>query len=110
MVVMMPERVEVAPEDFVLDREGFREWLLSKDEEEVVGYQCVSIMCPIAAYIGSVTEDVVSVGIQEYFMGECSNKKSPKWVSTFVCLIDIARGGPAVKAGSALDILDGIAA
>lgn len=98
-----------------LSREDFRQWLVSKKPDEVVGLAGDAKRCPYAAYATSVPWgssfcDLALVGrggVQLFWRDEVIlSESSPRWLQDFMRRADARTYW--ITAKDALTILDGI--
>jgi hypothetical protein len=92
-------------------RASFRQWLLSKDPEAIVGVQNGAGSCPLAVYMGGRTRILWTV----YYVKVATQwlkRKLTAWAQAFVRAMDSAtltsRVPHEIQAWQALQILDRI--
>lgn len=83
----------------------FKQWLESKDSDDVVGRKETCDRCPIAKALLEIKEKEASVfNYKTYFWDKTSN--NPEWVVSFIHQLDNSGDDPQVTASKALEIIE----
>jgi hypothetical protein len=93
-----------------LNSRKFEQWLIVKDNCEIVGINGKCGFCPIAQYaneIYPITNDWWMFGSEMFWRRNIQGKdyKLPEWAEHFIALIDLIGQGREIKKEEAIDTL-----
>lgn len=103
--------------NYPLTLEEFRDWLKSKNPEEIVGWQGGCHCCPVFKCLKDKGKEVYSVNYETtFFLYRSDFLLNPEWVKSFINKVDDSSIIPlkqgemnaSITAQQALKVLEGI--